>query len=175
MRIVYVGSGKQAKLGASFDFPQEGPCPAHLPLKPGYYYVLFPEPSSAWSGLTAPAQVETAGSPVLQPPAELSSVDFLSSCEPPRVLDTSLSFSFTYACAVASGGDSFFFAVIAGVLLQPPLHEGGGTLGTSLLDTLGRLLAPPASDTEADGASYQAGVSEFVDWVALAPEDRVKA
>jgi hypothetical protein len=42
-------------------------------------------------------------------------------------------------------------------------------LGTSLLDTLGRLLAPPASDTEADGASYQAG-----DWVTLAPEDTVK-
>jgi hypothetical protein len=172
MSTVYFGSGKQAKQSASFDFTQEDPCQAHLLLKPGHYDVLFPEPSSAWARLTALALVEASDSSVLHPLAEPFSVNILSMYEPPSVWGNSL--CVTHAYAIAPGEDSFFFAVIAGVLLQPLLHRGDGTVGTSQLNTLGRLLSPPASDTEADGASYQAGVSEFVEWIALAPEDRMK-
>jgi hypothetical protein len=59
-------------------------------------------------------------------------------------------------------------------MLQPPPRCADGKVVPSQLDTIGRLVAP-SSDTEADGASYQAGLSEVMDCVALAPEGRVGA
>jgi hypothetical protein len=83
--------------------------------------------------------------------------------------------SVTHAYAIAPGVDSFFYAVIAGVSLQPPPRRADGNVGPSPVDTLGRLVAPSASDTEADGASYQAGMTEVMDWMNLSPQGRVEA
>jgi hypothetical protein len=90
MRIVSVGSGKQANQSASYDFPREGPCQAHLLFKPGHYDVLFPDPSSAWSSFTASALLEVSDRSVLLPSAE-SSANTLSIGVAPRGWGNSLS------------------------------------------------------------------------------------
>ena len=64
MRIVYVGSGKNAKKAASFDYPRDGPCQVHLLYKPGHYDVLFPD-SSAWASFSATKLPEAFDCPVL--------------------------------------------------------------------------------------------------------------
>ena len=116
--------------------------------------------------------ISTPPPPHEVPLADPSS-DTLSICAAPRGWGNSL--SVTHAYAIAPGEDSFFFAVIAGVSLQPPPRRADGNVGPSPVDTLGRLLAPSASDTEADGASYQEGMTEVMDWMKLPPQDRVEA
>jgi ubiquitin thioesterase protein OTUB1 len=101
MRIVYVGYGEGAKQAASFDYPSEGPCQTHLLYKSGHYDVLFPA-SSAWASFSV-------ANPPTTPVCPLLTIGVVTcGCGP--------ALQVTQAYSVASSEDSFFFAVIAGIM-----------------------------------------------------------